>query len=135
MSSARPLGMRARSFSGWRGARGGVELRESAARDLRKALSPFFEHSLRAGRLFVARDGDVDVERIELDPAARSPRLLGRDQGSARAQERVKNDLAAVGKVQQSVGQHSGRLHGGMGFQALSRFGPEARRARRGPDI
>jgi hypothetical protein len=43
------------------------------------------------------------VERIELDAAADATGLVGRDEGRARAKERVDDDVAAVGEIEKGV--------------------------------
>ena len=55
----------------------------------------------------VAPNDHVDIERIDLDPAADTTRGLGGDEGRAGAEKRVDDDVAAVGQID-SVSTDSG---------------------------
>jgi len=54
---------------------------------------------------------DIDVERIELEPIAPAAGTLGRHQGCAAAEEGIEDDIAAVGAVENHVGDRSDRLY------------------------
>jgi hypothetical protein len=54
---------------------------------------------LFAGLGLKAPHDHIDVERIELDAGADATGLVGRDEGRARAKERV-DDVAAVGEIE-----------------------------------
>jgi hypothetical protein len=54
------------------------------------------------GRL-ITTDDHIDIERVEFEPAANTPRLLRRDERGARAQERVKDDIPSMGEVEERV--------------------------------
>ena len=90
--------------------------------------------SLARGK-FIPTDDDVDIERIELDAAANAASLLGGDEGRARAEERVDDDVAPVGQVQQRVLDHRGRLDGRMVLKAWGGVGAKRGGAGIGPDV
>jgi hypothetical protein len=46
--------------------------------------------------------------RVEFEPAADAP--LSRDMGTARAEKRVDDDVAAIGEVEQRILEYRGRL-------------------------
>ena len=66
-------------------------------------LAGLDENRLVAGRGLKAPHDHIDVERIELDAAADATGLVGRDEGRARAKERVDDDVAAVGEIEKGV--------------------------------
>jgi hypothetical protein len=94
--------------------------RRQSRRQLEPALAPrLFQRPVRrqrlerlagldenrrvAGRGLKAPHDHIDVERIELDAAADATDLVGRDEGRARAKERVDDDVAAVGEIEKGV--------------------------------
>ena len=64
-----------------------------------QGLASVGERRLLAGQSLPALDRHVDVARLVLNEPSLALRLLGRDQGRARAAEAVENDLAALRAV------------------------------------
>ncbi len=118
-----PLGMEAPGswsldsrHNGFEKMESGRRLSLASRRQLAEALAGFDQDSGIARRGLVATDDHVDIKRIEFDAAADSAGLLGRDEGRARAEERVDDNVAPVGEVQQRVLEHGGRLDGRSGM-------------------
>jgi hypothetical protein len=66
-------------------------------------IGEFFEGLTRVGESnevtrcgLIAPDDDVDIERIELDPAAHAPGVLGSYQSRPGAEEGVENNFTTV---------------------------------------
>jgi hypothetical protein len=82
-----------------------------------------------ACRRLVAPYDHVYVERVELHPATDAASGLGGDEGRAGAKEWVDDKIAAIGEVEESVLEHSGRLDGRMVFESSAGIGAERRGA------
>ena len=72
-------------------------------RQLTEALPGLREDRGLAACPLVAADNHIDVKRVELESAADAAGLVGRDEGRARAKERVDDDVAAVGEIEKGV--------------------------------
>jgi hypothetical protein len=67
---------------------------------------------------------NVNVERVELDPSTDATGFVCGDEGRARAEERIDDDVAASSEVEKSVLEQGGRLNGWMGDEEV----PDIRR-------
>ena len=74
-----------------------------------------------ARHLLVPPHDQIDVTRVDLDSVAPSPRLLGRDQRRARAQERIEDDLVSSREIEQRVREQRDRLDRWVILQAFPR--------------
>jgi hypothetical protein len=83
-----------------------------------------------ACRRFIAAHDHIDVERVELDPATDAAGLVGSDEGRARAEEWVDDNVAAIGEVEERVLENGGRLDGRMVLEATTGVGAERRGGR-----
>src|SRR5580658_2689166 len=92
------------------------------------------DRGLAAGRLVATHD-DVDVERIELDTAADAAGFLCGDEGRPGPEERVQHDVASVGKVEERVLDHCGRLNRRMVLEASARVRAQRGGAGISPDV
>ena len=63
-----------------------------------------------ACRRFIASDDNIDVERVELDPATDAASGLGSDQSRPGAEEGINHVLTPIGDVKQRVLRQGGRL-------------------------
>jgi hypothetical protein len=88
-----------------------------------------------ACRRLVAPYDHVNVERVELDPATDAASGLGGDEGRAGAEERVNDDVATIGKVEERVLEHGGWLDGRVILEPSGGIGAERRGARISPDV
>jgi hypothetical protein len=59
----------------------------------------------------IAPDDDIDIERIELDPAAHPPGTLGGEQSGPGAEEGIENNFTTVRQIDHRILQHCGRFH------------------------
>src|SRR5271166_5114508 len=77
---------------------------------LRKvSAGPGMDHGF-PGHAPPSADCDVDIEGIDLDPAADAARSFGRHQGRSAAQEGIENDIASRRAVEKGVGDQRNRL-------------------------
>ena len=77
----------------------------SPCRELDERLAGAVEGSRAPGRGLIPAQDDIDVERVELDAEAASAGSLGGDEGRAGAKERVEDEVAAVGDVEEGIGE------------------------------
>jgi hypothetical protein len=92
------------------------------------------DRSFTGSDLVAAKD-HVDVEWTQLDAPAYSTVLLGGDERRAGAEERVDDDVASIGEVEEGVLEHGGRFDGRMVFEAATSVRAERRVVRIGPDV
>src|SRR6202044_882962 len=92
-------------------------------RQLTEALPGLHEDRGFAACPLVAADNHIDVKRVELESAADAAGLVGRDEGRTGAEERVDDDVAALGEVGEGVLEHGGRFDGRMVLEAASGVG------------
>jgi hypothetical protein len=78
----------------------------------------------------IAAHDHIDIERVELDPAKDAAGLVSSDEGRARAEEWVDDNVAAIGEVEERVLENGGRLDGRMVLEATTDVGTERRGAR-----
>src|ERR1700693_4257790 len=76
-------------------------------------------YGIAAGAPLPSPDGDLEIARIELDPNAGSPGVLGSDQGRTRPEEGIEHEIAAAGDVFERVNDHQHRLHRWVHFEQL----------------
>lgn len=98
-------------------------------------LASAFQDGRVSCHRFVSAQNDLDVKWIKLEAAAVSAGLFASDECRSRTQERVDDDVAAFGHVEQRVFQHGNRLDSGVVPQAFARVGAQARSAWIGPNI
>src|SRR5262252_8745861 len=93
--------------------------------------------SAAAGQFLPAADDRIDIERIELQPAAAPAGALGGDHRRAAAETGVEHDLAAGRTVEDRVGDQHRRLHRWMQRREITFLGAAAKgiAARIPPDI
>src|SRR5215470_7926455 len=76
-----------------------------------------------------ANDG-VGVVAIELDAISASSGFLGRDQGRSTSGERIEDDAAALGAIQNCIGNHCDgldrRVHDKIAFAVFAKAGGSA---------
>ena len=109
-----PLGYPASLAEGTRPACIWLKLRAAprpyAPPKLTEGLPGIDEHRGLTGSPLVTTDDHIDVERIELDSATDAAGLVGGDEGRTGAEERVDNDIAAIGEIEESVLEQGGGL-------------------------
>ena len=62
----------------------------------------------------------LDIERVQVDTPADVADLVGGYEGRARAEEWVDDEVAAIGEVEERVGEHRGRLGGRVALKAAA---------------
>src|SRR5580658_4405376 len=90
-----------------------------------------------AGHALPTADGDIDVERVDLDAAADAAGALRGYQGRPATQKRIEHNVAADRAVKKRVSDQRERLDGRMQLVETALLTPlgEGRRARIVPDI
>lgn len=79
----------------------GGRLALSPRRQVLERLAGIGQNGILARGPLVAADDDVDVERIELDAATDTADLVGGNQGRPGAKERVNDDVATIGEIEE----------------------------------
>src|SRR5690606_16970145 len=105
------------SPAGGRAARADAGRRGTGRSDRRR--SPRLPGGLLPRERLPARDDHVAVARLDLEPDARAPELLGRDDGRARAEERVIHNVVRSAVVADRAGHGLDRLLRAMGRRVL----------------
>ena len=91
---------------------GGFSCDFALMRDLLKVPAPSFQHPDPSAEVMEPADDHVAVPRIEPDQPRLAPGLLARDQGRARAAERVEDDIRLLLELRIARSTRPDRLHG-----------------------
>ena len=95
---------------------------DSAWPDFAERFTGGVENRFDTCGFVIPQEGDIDIGRIEFNPAASSLSMLSRNQSRARTQKCVDYDLSAVGKIEDGVAEEAyglWRWMVGTGFPRL----------------
>ena len=110
-------------------------LRRPPRRQNRKVLARLVESGdFACGRLKTT-DDHIDIERVEFEPAANTPRLVRGDERGARTQERVKDNIPAMGEVDSASSIMAAGLTGRMLLKSATGVRAQRPSSGIGPDV